>query len=309
MFSAFPIVVQNVKAQETTLFSDDFESYTVGTKPIPPWELWFNQNGAIVNTAYVSPSKSFWLLGANGWAGVLARPIATAADTIGYEVTVRVGNWGIPTKNGANVGFVYKRSGSLWTGWAMVVFDSDGTIRSAGKILMNFNLDTWYKIRTVFCKTTRMYAVWINDVFKATIYENNAQNLLLIQALGLASNHAEQNCYFDNARFFTYDQELLTLQVEPGPAHRGNTVTFSGTLFNPSLATSVYLFYSVQGSGTWSLAAIMITDVNGNYSWSATVPQTTPLTTVHFMAYWRGSPVYRPVLSNLGVPIGLTIIS
>jgi hypothetical protein len=68
VFSLFAVYVPPVKAQETTIFRDDFESYAVGTFPDPPWNLWFNGAGdayqSIVNTVYRSPSKSLQLVGA-----------------------------------------------------------------------------------------------------------------------------------------------------------------------------------------------------------------------------------------------------
>jgi hypothetical protein len=197
-----------VRAAGTTMLHDDFESYGVGTFPSPPWQMWFNGKGSsqqkIVDTTYVSPTRSLRLWGQNGWAAVVAKPITVTTDTMDYEVMVRVENLGLAAKNGAIVGFVYKVSGSIWTAWAQVVFDSNGNIKSGtGQVLQSFDLNTWYKIRTVFTLSNRAYSIWVNDVFKGSFTDNNSLDPSHIQAFGLASDHAEQVCYFDDVEVFT----------------------------------------------------------------------------------------------------------
>jgi hypothetical protein len=209
--SVFSILTPKTKAEETIIFTDDFESYNVGTFPSPPWQMWFGGMGTgeqrIVDTTYVSPTKSLRLWGANGWGVVAAKSLALTTDMIGYEVLVSTENWGLQyeIKTGAIVCFAYKISGSLWTYWATVLFNSDGNIRAhveGSPILQSYNLNTWYKIRTVFSISSRMYSVWINDEFKGTFLEGNVYDPSLIEAFGLASDHAQQICYFDDVKVF-----------------------------------------------------------------------------------------------------------
>jgi hypothetical protein len=47
-----------------------------------------------------------------------------------------------------------------------------------------------------------MYSVWINDEFKGTFLEGNVYDPSLIEAFGLASDHAQQICYFDDVKVF-----------------------------------------------------------------------------------------------------------
>jgi len=101
-------------------------------------------------------------------------------------------------------------------------------------------------------------------------------------------------------------QSYLTLRLTPTSAHRGQQLNFSG-LLTPNMTTTIYLFYQLRGTPNWVLLATMSTDKYGFYSWMVTIPMSAPLTTVHFLAYWPGSPGYDPIISNNGIPVSLTI--
>jgi hypothetical protein len=100
-----PIVIEGdvwefttVKASEsgTTLFSDDFESYSVGTFPSTDWEIvWDGTGENYVTDAYsFSPTKSLQLWGRASWSSVAQRKFSTDAPVIGYECAIRIDSIG-----------------------------------------------------------------------------------------------------------------------------------------------------------------------------------------------------------------------
>jgi hypothetical protein len=199
-------------ADSITIWEDDFEGYDVGAFPSPPWEWWFDGAGlgcnGIVNAIFHSPNQSFTMRGQPGWASVAAVQLPDISDIInvsgivGYEVWVRAENYGSGT--GAWVGFSTIRYGAIWTGWAGVAFSYDGQIVSGSTILQSYDLNTWYKIRVAFDINRRRYSVWINEVLKAAeLEENNPEDpKTKLRYFGLASDHGQQQCYFDDAKVF-----------------------------------------------------------------------------------------------------------
>ena len=188
---------------QSVIFEDDFESYTAGIFPHPPWDLWFGgQSASVVDTVSYSGGKSLRLLGANGWGAHATRSI-TVLEKMGYEAMVRVENWGLPGKVGAFIAFGKNVGYGTW-GWAGVAFAAEGHIIAGSVDLQTYELDTWYKVRVVFNLISSTYSVWIDDVLKAaSIVEGSHPNPETeIEALVLGSDHAEQICYFDDVRVF-----------------------------------------------------------------------------------------------------------
>ncbi|MDW8023628.1 MAG: hypothetical protein RMJ15_07835 [Nitrososphaerota archaeon] len=200
--STISILSIEVGAQETTLFYDDFESYAVGTKPSPPWEFWFGQNGEIVSTTYVSPTKSLRLLGAWGWSTEAIRRFTSSAAIIGYEVYGKVEGFGKPYAS-LTVAFVKWTSPATGDVVAGVSFWYDGTIIVAGrKPIGTYNPGKWYKIRVLFDRDRNVYDVWINDTLMASSVPTGYANPYGIEGFAVMSEWAEVNCYFDNAKVF-----------------------------------------------------------------------------------------------------------
>jgi len=205
-FSMFSILTPQVKAQETTIFSDNFESYAVGTFPSAGgWELQWNGAGnqyqVIVNSVSVSPTKSFQLLGSYGWSSVVKKDFTSTSNVIGYEVYVRTEAYKGSDHSVADVGF-FNRPIYIWGRYyAMVRFEDTGFIRSAGQILQSYNPNTWYKVKVVLDKTNTVYNVWIDDVLKGQnlVETNNPQEILSFE---LDSEWAGVKAYFDDAKVF-----------------------------------------------------------------------------------------------------------
>jgi len=206
--STFSTLAPQVKAQETIIFQDDFESYAVDTFPSAGgWELWFDGQGSqyqkITDVVSFSPTKSLTMLGRDGWAAVAARPMIVANE-ISFEARVRVESFGLGSadKSGADIALAKKVSDTIWGSWARVGFLGNGYIWSAGGgNLQPYLLNTWYKIRVVYNPATNTHSVWIDDVLKATSLPNE-RPASDISAFALASNWLEQVCYFDDVRVF-----------------------------------------------------------------------------------------------------------
>jgi hypothetical protein len=219
--SMFSILAPKVKADsvEKTLFSDNFEGYTVGTFPSPPWQWWFDGAGSaynkIVNSVANSGNQSLTMLGYDDWASVAAVNISNIGNiinsghSIGYEVWVRVDN-NVQSYLGARVGFDFIRYGSIWASFCSVDFNVNGNITSGSANIEPFSINTWYKIRVVFDPNTRQYSVWINDVLKAAnIVDTTPEDpKTTLHCFGLASDHGDQQSYFDDVRVF---------EIVPGP--------------------------------------------------------------------------------------------
>jgi len=316
--NAEQLTSQETRSEAITVFSDDFESYSVGSFPSPTWKLWHSGAGSsyqvITTSTYVSPTKSLQLMAGASLAAIAVKPLDPTynrSSIIGYELNVKITKVGGADANSVLLGFIRKASPSYYHLWGVVAFwDYNGTIRTHAKDGATFNLqtylpNTWYKIKVLLDRITNTYHIWINDALKGTFEEGDdtydAEGFALWSCW-----QAPAKCFFDDAKLFALPKQLLTLFINPSSVQRGARVTFSGTLF-PQMITTIYLFYLVKGTTAWVLAATLTTNSAGQYSWTVTVPFTAPLTTVYFMTYWPGNATYSPVLSNYGFPTPLTI--
>lgn len=207
----FSILTPQVKAESGIIWEDDFEGYTVGTFPSPPWSLWTSGMGTgeqrIVDTVSVSGTQSLRMYGRYFWGAIAARSVTVTADMkIGFEVMIRAENWGTAPEvtGGATIAFASDYpSPALWRQWGNIIFRSDGKIMAAGQELASYTLNTWYKVKEVFDASTKTFSVWINDELKATsLVDTNPDPVTDIEALALVSDHAEQICYFDDVKVF-----------------------------------------------------------------------------------------------------------
>jgi hypothetical protein len=212
IFSAFPT---QAKASEITLFSDDFESYAIGSRPSPPWEFWFGQDGEIVSSTYVSPTKSLRLLGSWAWSTEAIRRFTSNAALIGYEVYGKAEGFGKPYAS-LTVAFVKWTSPTTGDVVAGVSFWYDGTIIVAGrKPIGTYEPGKWYKIKVLFDRNQNTYDVWIDDVLKASSIPTGYANPYAIEGFAVMSEWAEVNCYFDDVKVFEGDTTPSVIYFYP----------------------------------------------------------------------------------------------
>lgn len=205
--SMFSIFVPHVNAQETIIFQDDFESYTVGSFPSAGgWEIIWNGAGnqyqVITSSYYASPIRSLQLMGSYGWSVVVKKDFSSSSNLIGYETRLMASEGG-----GGSVAFCNIPIETWGRYYAMVGFGTDGIIWACSRNneeyqqLQPFTPYTWYKIRVLIDRSARVYNVWIDDVLKGQdipIYYDPWEILSLQFQVGWVSIKN----YFDDVKVF-----------------------------------------------------------------------------------------------------------
>jgi PKD repeat protein len=186
------------------VISNDFESYDVGTFPSAGgWILWFSGAGSseqfVTDAVSVSPSKSFRMKGAWGWAANAARYFTATSNMIGYETYVRV-EQATGVYYSAAIGFSKRTSATTSNWYAAVWFEQDSTIRSGGQVLQTYEANRWYRIKVVLDKATNTYDVWIDNQLKGD--DLQTQNSHEIEAFSLAAEWSGVTVYYDDVKVF-----------------------------------------------------------------------------------------------------------
>lgn len=204
-FSMFSIFTPKTKAEGTTIFTDNFESYPLGTFPSSGgWVLWFSGAGdnMIVNTYYVSPTKSLQLHGQYGWAGGAARYFDTTPQVVGYEVSMMAEE--IRHDFSPQCGFNRRTDPANSISHATVAFyDDDQSIRTVpgGYFLQSYEPGRWYRIKVILDKATETFSVWIDDVPYGTF--RDVPNSNEIEAFYIQAGWSGVRCYFDDVEVFS----------------------------------------------------------------------------------------------------------
>ena len=207
--------IKMVKADPTSdniIFSDDFESYTVGTFPsIRGWQIVWNGAGnqyqMVTDTYSSSPTKSLQLMGSYGWSVVVKKDFSSSSNLIGYEAYIMASSNGEPIC----VSFFNQYIETWGRYYANIEFASDGYIWACEHNLevvhqlQSYTPYTWYKIRVVVDKTARLYDVWIDDVLKGHNIPilNDPNEILSIHLQVAWVNHKN---YFDDVKVFSVSQ-------------------------------------------------------------------------------------------------------
>ena len=298
---AFPLLsqIQPIKAEATTLFFDDFESYEAGTFPSAGgWELVWDGMGSkyqvVTSDHYHSPSKSFQLLGSYGWSSVAERRFSTTAMVIGFEAYIMakeythynvkgVGSIGFWNREEATWGKYYVTVAFMGDGYLAVTFiDASGDNKVIE--LQPYTPGTWYKVKVVLDRSTNTLSVWINDELKASNLKTTSTNN--INALEVSSAWAEVRCYFDDIKVFTTSS--ATPQTIPptltlyDPQVNGLTVTVNGNVapgYSGASISRVHWDWGDGSGGDYSFPASHTYSKPGTYNVTVTVYQSDGLTT------------------------------
>jgi len=229
LVSSMSIPIANAQGMaETIIFSDDFESYEIGTFPSSGgWTLVWDGAGSryqvVTSYHYHSPSKSFQLLGAYGWSSVAEKRFSTTARMIGFEAYMMAESYPQnPVSTHASVGSVgfWNRDEATWGKYYVTVaFRADGYlvvhfINGAGAEedieLQPYTPGIWYKVRVVLDRSANRFSVWVNDELKASNVKITETN---INGLEVSSAWAGVTCYFDDVKVFTAEQMALSPSV------------------------------------------------------------------------------------------------
>jgi len=209
VLSMYTVFTPEVIAGENVIFQDDFESYAVGTFPYAGgWSIVWNGAGdqyQVINDSYYSsPTKSLQLKGRNSWSVVVKKDFSSSSNLIGYECWIMSTTDASGISNGGSLGF-FNRPIEVWGRYYAGAGFKDGYIISANNgvsvQLQPFTPFTWYKIRCVLDKTSRIFNIWIDDVLKGVnLVEVNDPNEIL--SLQLSMGWQSQLSYFDDVKVF-----------------------------------------------------------------------------------------------------------
>ena len=195
-------IIRSKEESEEVIWSDDFESYSVGSWPSSNWVEDAN-GGSVTNSVQYSGSKSLKITGEIGgcWAGFGYRRINTTPPFY-IEVMVRNGNESTSGCHPDRAG-IELRKGTSWRNPArnFIQFCRDGNIRTPkGTVLCAYQTLTWYKVKIKYevSGSNVIISYWINDEYKGTEVYPADPNEESFTNLDL--NCQEGSCWFDDVR-------------------------------------------------------------------------------------------------------------
>ena len=224
-----------------------------------------SQYQVIVDSVSTSPTKSFQLLGQSNWACDAVKRFNTDYPIIGYEAKLLVEDINVVDLPIGRVGFWSRAAPNIGRFYALVDFCGDGTIVAGGQDLKNYTVNTWYKIRVILDKETRLYSVWIDDVL---LLEDHVLNIdpSNIEALGLASEmFGSYKAYFDDVKVFSFYEANPKLMLEPNSGIAATTLVGSGFLPNSKISVTW------NGTAIHAVPNPLISDVYGHFTGIITV--------------------------------------
>jgi len=207
----FSIFILHVKGQETVIFQDDFESYPVNTFPsVGGWQIVWNGAGdqyQVITQVYChSQTKSLQLIGQDHWSSVTKHDFSSSSDVIGYEGYIMTTS--VP--NNGSIGF-FNRPIDTWGRFYATVGFSLGNLVSGSTILQSITPYTWYKVRVILDKNTRLYDVWINGALAAqNLVEPNDPHEILSMEVSTG--------WFTGAPVYFDDVKLFEASETPSPS-------------------------------------------------------------------------------------------
>jgi hypothetical protein len=222
--------------QESTIFSDDFENYAVGTFPSSGgWELVFNGRGTsyqmVSDTYHVSGTRSFRLWGSPNWSAVAQKKFSSSSRYLGYEGQILIGSVGGGGPGRAEYFGFYNEAAATWGKWyAIVAFNEDSMsiLAEGGTVLETWTTDVWYKIKVILDRDSKTYNVWINEQQKGFGLSITNDDPSIINALGLQSDHPGVEVYYDDVRVFEASEPYplsLSVWTDKGQYGRNEIVT------------------------------------------------------------------------------------
>jgi hypothetical protein len=288
LFLAFPLASTRDAGVSTgnVLFSDDFETYSVGSFP-SQWRLVFNGMGnqyqQVISDPTDAANKCFQLQGERNWAADAVRYFQSSADQIGFEVSILVtANTGTPADD-VKVG-LWKQVNwgqAKWTDG--VAFTDNGTIvardfveaEGTGTVLQNYVVGQWYHIRFILDRPTQTISVYVDGVLKGELIKGS--NLpYVFDGFALSGRYTEIPVDYDNVKIFEASASSAELRQESALTVfatsdtsqsdfnvqiQGNLTANGGAIAN----APILLSYSVNGGKSWVDLALVQTNADGKY--------------------------------------------
>jgi hypothetical protein len=232
------------------------------------WSGAGNQYQIVTNSSYHSPNKSLQLMGSYGYSAVVTRDFSTSNGLIGYEAYIMSSD----SSGGASIAF-FNQSAATWGKYYAMVGFLNGSIwggYDTPRKLQNFTANTWYKIRVILSRTSRVFNVSIDDVLVGqNLVEANNPNE--IASLQLQVGWLSVLNYFDDVRVFSLPPPGDNITLAPSTGFASTMIVGSG-FSNNSRVTITW-----DGTTIPSIPSSVTTDTAGNFTALISVPtQTTP---------------------------------
>jgi hypothetical protein len=228
----------NSSAQEV-LLQDDFEPYTVGVFPQPPWIPDANayNDGAVDDNLFHGDSKSLRLGGIVGsfWAALAWRPYVEEGVSVGdppilidfwvYNDNVSIPNYGHQWR-----AIIELKTGPSWTTWGHVpmILNKNGFILDVLEdTLMSYNTLQWYHATVEFGRSadSTRFSYWINEIFIREVALASAPLDSLIRFFALEACAGE--AWFD-------DLIIMRVSGSVSPQNRNKVDNLTYSIYPPN---------------------------------------------------------------------------
>ena len=216
-------VVEGVQGHENIIFSDDFESYPIGSFPSQGgWKIVWDGAGREYQKVIIAKEvlgfdeghgKVLHLLGVTGWSSVVKRSFITNSRYIGYEFDILILDRGEGYRD--HPGFFCEECRTWGAYWATVEFShKDGKIYAKdGTVLGSWTPGRWYHVKVILDRENDRYDVYIDGQLKG-------HNLLArgsddpsswnIKSLALVSAWPGKPVLYDNVKVFIVEAGSTT---------------------------------------------------------------------------------------------------
>jgi hypothetical protein len=285
LLSAFPQLA--AASADTLLFSDDFESYSVGGFP-SQWTLVFNGLGnqyqQVITDPVDSSNRCFRMQGERNWAADAVRYFQSNKDILGFEVSVLVTAVTGTAGDNVKVGFWEQVNWGQAKWNDGIAFTDNGTIvardyveaEGTGTVLQSYVPNQWYHIRFILDRPNKLISVYIDDELKGE-YIKGSERGYIFDGLAVSGRYTENPVCYDNVQIFEgsallidvgLQEPTLTVQCASSASLSGFLVEINGALtFNETAipAAPILLSYSVTGGKSWIDLTLVQTRSDGSY--------------------------------------------
>ena len=236
-----------VQGHENIIFSDDFESYPIGSFPSQGgWEIVWDGAGREYQKVIVAKEvlgsdeghgKVLHLLGRRPCSSVVKRSFTTNSRYIGYEFDILILDRGEGYRD--HPGFFCEECRTWGAYWATVEFShKDGKIYAKdGTVLGSWTPGRWYHVKVILDRENDRYDVYIDGQLKG-------HNLLArgsddpsswnIKSLALVSAWPGKPVLYDNVKVFIVEAGSTSTTTTTTMTTRttGLDVYFSSSIIN-----------------------------------------------------------------------------
>lgn len=287
LLPAFLQLAAAENSADKLLFSDDFESYPLGSFP-SQWTLVFNGLGdqyqQVITDPVDSSNKCFRVQGERNWAADAVRYFQSNRTLLGFEVSVLVTNVTGTVGDNVKVGFWDQVNWGQAKWNDGVAFTDNGTIvardyveaEGTGTVLQSYVPNQWYHIRFILDRPNKLISVYVDGELKGESIRGSERGYLF-DGIAVSGRYTENPVCYDNVQIFEGDASSAGIETkEPALMARcvspasisdfaveiSGALTFNGTAIPDA---PILLSYSVTGGKSWVDLALVQTRSDGSY--------------------------------------------